>query len=240
MKDYYELLGVSRTAIEDDIKHAFRREIARYHPDKVHHLGTEFQEIAATRAATLTQAYQTLSDAGRRAAYDAQLNADTAVVRVPLQSRLFSQERLGATAVVRRAAIERLRSAIHAEFDRVEQPLIPGFDVVCIPARSFWSLKAAPAIVGRFVPVVDAAAVREAIELARMMRRDTREVCLVLMGPELAVTEIAAAIDELRRKPASSGGRLTVVPVDIRVWKAHVPADVPAAVATLLSRLTST
>ena len=33
-----------------------RREIARYHPDKVQHLGPEFQEIAATRAAELTEA----------------------------------------------------------------------------------------------------------------------------------------------------------------------------------------
>lgn len=47
MKTYYELLDVAPQASSDEIKRAFRREIARYHPDKVQHLGPEFQEIAA-------------------------------------------------------------------------------------------------------------------------------------------------------------------------------------------------
>lgn len=58
----------------DTIKTAFRREIARYHPDKVIHLGPEFQELAATRAAELTVAYKTLSDPALREQYDAGLN----------------------------------------------------------------------------------------------------------------------------------------------------------------------
>ena len=65
---YYELLGLSRTASFDDVKRAFRREIARYHPDKVQHLGPEFEEIAASKAAILTQAYKTLGDPTARAA----------------------------------------------------------------------------------------------------------------------------------------------------------------------------
>ena len=67
---YYELLEVARDASADDIKRAFRREIAKYHPDKVQHLGKEFQDIAARKAAELTQAYKTLSDSARRADYD--------------------------------------------------------------------------------------------------------------------------------------------------------------------------
>jgi len=70
MKTYYELLELTATATLDDIKRNFRREIAKYHPDKVHHLGTEFQEIAAVKAAALTQAYKTLSDETLRAEYD--------------------------------------------------------------------------------------------------------------------------------------------------------------------------
>lgn len=72
-KSYYEMLEVAPTATRDDIKRAFRREIAKYHPDKVQHLGREFQEIAALKAAELTQAYKTLTDAGLRAEYDASL-----------------------------------------------------------------------------------------------------------------------------------------------------------------------
>ena len=55
MKTYYELLSVAPGVSADEIKSAFRREIARYHPDKVQHLGTEFQEIAAVRASELTE-----------------------------------------------------------------------------------------------------------------------------------------------------------------------------------------
>ena len=52
MKTHYELLGLTPTADADTIKKAFRREIARYHPDKVVHLGAEFQEMARSRAAS--------------------------------------------------------------------------------------------------------------------------------------------------------------------------------------------
>ncbi|MCC7416337.1 MAG: J domain-containing protein [Acidobacteria bacterium] len=71
MKDYYGLLGLPPGAPAEDIKRAFRAQIARYHPDKVQHLGPEFQAMAADRAAELTEAYRILSDAGQRAAHDA-------------------------------------------------------------------------------------------------------------------------------------------------------------------------
>jgi len=50
--DFYILLGLGRNASLGEIKRAFRTQIARYHPDKVQHLGKEFQEMAAGRAAT--------------------------------------------------------------------------------------------------------------------------------------------------------------------------------------------
>ena len=75
MKTHYELLGLEPSADADAIKKAFRREIARYHPDKVIHLGSEFQEMAATRAAELTVAYKTLTDSALREEYNASLAA---------------------------------------------------------------------------------------------------------------------------------------------------------------------
>jgi curved DNA-binding protein CbpA len=74
-KTYYELLDLPGTATVEDIKRNFRREIAKYHPDKVQHLGKEFQDIAAVKAAELTQAYKTLSDETLRAEYDELLKA---------------------------------------------------------------------------------------------------------------------------------------------------------------------
>lgn len=75
MKTHYELLEVEPDAPPDEIKRAFRREIARYHPDKVQHLGQEFQQLAAERAAELTEAYRVLMDAAMRATYDEQVKS---------------------------------------------------------------------------------------------------------------------------------------------------------------------
>jgi curved DNA-binding protein CbpA len=83
-KDYYGLLEIAPTSSADDVKRAFRSQIARYHPDKVQHLGKEFQDMAADRAAELTEAYRILSDAGRRADYDrARLEAGGAAAPAP-------------------------------------------------------------------------------------------------------------------------------------------------------------
>ncbi len=70
LKTHYENLELTPTASAEEIKKSFRALIARYHPDKVQHLGKEFQDMAADRAAELTEAYRVLSDPGRRAEYD--------------------------------------------------------------------------------------------------------------------------------------------------------------------------
>jgi hypothetical protein len=67
------MLTVASDAPADEIKKAFRREIARYHPDKVQHLGPEFQEMASGIAADLTEAYRILMDPALRTKYDEDL-----------------------------------------------------------------------------------------------------------------------------------------------------------------------
>src|SRR5580765_7167774 len=75
LKTHYDVLEVAPTAPTDEIKRAFRAQIALYHPDKVQHLGKEFQEMAAGRAAALTEAYRVLSNEAQRADYDRALAA---------------------------------------------------------------------------------------------------------------------------------------------------------------------
>ncbi len=82
-KTHYENLELPPTASADEIKKSFRTLIARYHPDKVQHLGKEFQDMAADRAAELTEAYRILSDPGRRAEYDRTLGAAPAAAPAP-------------------------------------------------------------------------------------------------------------------------------------------------------------
>ncbi len=62
MKDYYRILGVAKTASEDDIKKAYRKLAHQYHPDKAGGDETKFKEI--------NEAYQVLSDGAKRAQYD--------------------------------------------------------------------------------------------------------------------------------------------------------------------------
>jgi len=56
--DPYTVLGVSRGASTDEIKQAYRKLAAQYHPDKVAHLGREFQDLAEKRFKEIQQAYQ--------------------------------------------------------------------------------------------------------------------------------------------------------------------------------------
>ncbi|HJQ64502.1 MAG TPA: DnaJ C-terminal domain-containing protein [Burkholderiales bacterium] len=63
-KDYYKILGVSRDAGGEDIKKAYRKLARKYHPDVSKEPGAEekFKEVG--------EAYETLKDAEKRAAYD--------------------------------------------------------------------------------------------------------------------------------------------------------------------------
>jgi curved DNA-binding protein len=63
-KDYYAILGVQKNASEDEIKAAYRKLARKYHPDvsKEKDAEAKFKEVA--------EAYQTLKDPEKRAAYD--------------------------------------------------------------------------------------------------------------------------------------------------------------------------
>ena|SRR6266576_1432691 len=57
----YEVLGVSLGASREEIRSAYRDLIARYHPDKVSHLGQEFEAIAREKTLTINRAYEMLT-----------------------------------------------------------------------------------------------------------------------------------------------------------------------------------
>ncbi|MDB5413447.1 MAG: dnaJ, partial [Rubritepida sp.] len=64
-RDYYEVLGLGREATEDDLKKAYRKLAMQYHPDRNHG-----DNKAEGRFKEVSEAYEVLKDAEKRAAYD--------------------------------------------------------------------------------------------------------------------------------------------------------------------------
>jgi molecular chaperone DnaJ len=63
--DYYQTLGVSRTATAEDIKKAYRKKALQYHPDK-----NPGDPLAEEKFKEATEAYEVLGDPRKRAEYD--------------------------------------------------------------------------------------------------------------------------------------------------------------------------
>src|SRR5919201_1438463 len=63
-RDYYEILGVSRSATDDEIKKAYRKLALQFHPDR------NKAPEATERFKEATEAYQVLSDSEKRGMYD--------------------------------------------------------------------------------------------------------------------------------------------------------------------------
>ena len=56
----YKILEIDASASEAEIKKAYRKMAIKYHPDKVQHLGDDFQKMAEEKFKTLNEAYQNI------------------------------------------------------------------------------------------------------------------------------------------------------------------------------------
>ncbi len=64
--DYYDILGVTKTASADELKKAYRKQALEWHPDR----HKDNKEAAEKRFKEINEAYQVLSDSQKRQAYD--------------------------------------------------------------------------------------------------------------------------------------------------------------------------
>jgi molecular chaperone DnaJ len=65
MADFYDILGVSKTATQDEIKKAYRKQAHKFHPDK-----NQGDKTAESKFKEVNNAYEVLSDQQKRANYD--------------------------------------------------------------------------------------------------------------------------------------------------------------------------
>jgi len=93
MKDYYYFLGISRDASDEDIKKSYRKLSLKYHPDK-----NQNDDFFAERFKEIHEAYETLSDKGRRITYDQNLENQQKSFRytVPPSIKTFSANKIHA------------------------------------------------------------------------------------------------------------------------------------------------
>jgi curved DNA-binding protein CbpA len=265
VQNFYQLLSIEPTATPEEIKRAFRSEIARYHPDKVQHLAKEFQDMAASRAAALTEAYRTLMDVGLRAEYDRMyagaINSERAAVppattataapatppRPPASQPLpgpadrdtppprFASELRDRDSFVRNATLDRCRAALAAELGASDELPARGFDLDFeVKAKKLFSRNDAHRYAVKIVQVVDKFAVQDAWGAALKL---SVPVCVFLMGSRLApAKELADAISDARKR-THPGARISIIPVDLRDWSAHIPADAPSPCRNVVRRL---
>jgi curved DNA-binding protein CbpA len=269
VKNYYELLDLAPTASADEIKRAFRQQIARYHPDKVQHLGTEFQQMAADRAAELTEAYRILSDDGRRAEYDRNLGA--------------GGEAPGAAPAPagRSAAQPRPEPAVPSSAPPPPpspSPTDSGWGAQFSQERATRDEFVRKATVGRMRQAFEAVGGYDETQvrgfdlawlpksklfargkgprlLARFVSRvdgeavsDAWTQAAKWAGNDdvcvLLIGPSLAPAGELAgaiadQRRKSRSTKVTLIPVDARNWDAHLPTDAPASAKTLLARLRS-
>ena len=267
MQNFYQLLSVEPTATSDEIKRAFRNEIARYHPDKVQHLGKEFQDIAASRAAALTEAYRTLMNAELRAEYDrvhltsvaaapastvaphqpgppASARPDAPEIQIPTQHGHRDFTPPPRFASERRDRDDLVRKATMGRFRAALSAEVGGLEELA--ARGFdldFEVKSSKKLFSRTegqryaVKIVPTVDKIAVQEAWSAAQKASLPICVFLMGSRVAPAKELAEVIGDLRRRTRTATTISISPVDGRDWTAHMPSDAPSSCRNVLKRL---
>ena len=251
MKDYYQVLRISRQAGATEVKRAYRRQISRYHPDKVHHLGEEFQVLAAEKSAQLTEVYHRLLEANGSderiedvVMPDASPREEPRVgdaAMPPPVNRMSSWQAVaaGCPTLILTAAIDRVSQAVRLTLPRVDEFAVPGFSGAW-RTRADWRglLKRRP---------IEGVLLRAAADDVPADRHRTTRIRHLVPGVDGAIVVFDLTVGPLpvdtqpssSVRQASSRGERDVycVTLDAMTWKARTPSEAPPIAHLILARV---
>jgi curved DNA-binding protein CbpA len=117
--DHYQLIGVARDADKKAIKAAYFRLAASVHPDRYFRkkLGS-YKTKMEVIFARISVAFETLSDAKKRAAYDAALPAPVSVARAPVDPKVAAERQRAMDALKQRFVDGKAKAQQHVEAGR--------------------------------------------------------------------------------------------------------------------------
>jgi curved DNA-binding protein CbpA len=267
LKNFYDMLSLRADAPADEIKKAFRREIARYHPDKVQHLGREFQEMASGIAADLTEAYRILMDPALRAKYNDDLlggavaDAPPAPAPRPPASdqpqappspgpAAASAPSPGAAApprpsplagveFVKKASLSRMREAVDDVMGNSEPANVPGFDQALTTKPKRGLFKKGDDKLRLLIKFVPLVDAEAVVDVwAKAMKGKVADATLCVL---LVGPGMAPSKDLAgaisEQRRKTRDASPVLVPVDVRDWEALFPPDTPTLVRSLIQRL---
>jgi DnaJ-like protein len=245
------LLGIALPASAEDVKRAYRRQISRYHPDKVQHLGEEFQVMAAEKSAQLTHIYQQLMESGGSdQTIDATSKpADTgtpmaaaaqttgAAPRQVNRASTWQAVAVGCPSLILGAAVDRVTQSVRWTMPRAEEVPVAGFTLAC-RTRPDWR-----GLFKRKRPPSEAVLLRAPSDIGPGPRQRIRDLMPGVDGAivmfDLVLNPRAAGQEEpLGRTPsARREADVFSVTVDAMTWKARVPPHAPEIAHLILERL---
>jgi curved DNA-binding protein CbpA len=259
-KNPYEVLELEPACSMEEIKRRFRQQIALYHPDKVQHLGKEIQDLAARRAAELTEAYEILGNSARRTAFDvhphpipskeptadfppkAQAGAQPQPVS-PQECRSGPGE-IEVSDFMRKTAMTRLRKAIVEHVPGADDKTLAGFDAAFFSRPKWFHFKSQPAlcVLARLVGKVNAEAVKDSWRsVSRPGALLSGEAYLFLMGNMLEDPRILSrAMMEQRGKiNGQNGSQVFMIPLNVSTWEVLTPCEAPPLLRSIIGTLRS-